>query len=100
MFNSGDTYIQFTKFGGVNKGKVKTYNETFVIDTKNCVRYLKPHIITEKNIVLDLDGSDGKIFKVEKEYTTEEIKELSIINQKITEDNRLKPQEYRNGVEL
>ena len=100
MFNPGDTYIQFTKFGGVNKGKVKTYNETFVIDTKNCVRYLKPHIITEKNIVLELDGSDGKIFKVEKEYTIEEAKRLSMTFEKMTEYKHKKTQEYRDGVEL
>jgi hypothetical protein len=76
MFKSGDKYIHFTKYGGVNKGEVKSYGETRVIDTKNCVEYLKPHIVTTKNIVLELDGSDGTIFKVKK------------------------MQEFRDGVEL
>ena len=76
MFKSGDKYIHFAKYGGVNKGEVKSYGETCVIDTKNCVEYLKPHIVTTKNIVLELDGSDGTIFKVKK------------------------MQEFRDGVEL
>jgi hypothetical protein len=66
MFKSGDNYIHFTKNGSVNKGEVKSCGETRVIDTINCVEYLKPHIVTTKNIVLQLDGSDGTIFKVKK----------------------------------
>jgi hypothetical protein len=70
------------------------------MDTKNCVEYLKPHIITTKNILLELDGSDGTIFKVEKEYTIEESKRLSMTLQKMTEYKLKKLQEYRDGVEL
>jgi hypothetical protein len=76
MFKSGDKYIHFTKNGSINKGEVKSYCETCVIDTINCVEYLKPYIVTTKNIVLQLDGSDGTIFKVKK------------------------MQEFRDGVEL
>ena len=100
MFKEGDMYIHFTKYGGVNKGEVKSYVETHVMDTKNCVQYLKPHIITTKNILLELDGSDGKIFKVEKEYTIEEAKRLSMTFEKMTEYKHKKTQEYRDGVEL
>jgi hypothetical protein len=100
MFKPGSKYIHFTKYGGVNKGEVKSYGETHVMDTKNCVRYIKPHIITTKNIVLDLDGSDGKIFKVEKEYTIEEAKKLSMTIEKMVEYKHKKMQEHRDGVEL
>lgn len=100
MFKEGDMYIHFTKYGGVNKGEVKSYVETHVMDTKNCVQYLKPQIVTKKNIVLDLDGSDGKIFKVEKEYTIEEAKRLLMTFEKMTEYKHKKTQEYRDGVEL
>jgi len=100
MFKSGSKYIHFTKYGGINKGEVKSYGETHVMDTKNCVEYLKPHIITTKNILLELDGSDGTIFKVEKEYTIEEAKRLSMTLQKMTEYKLKKIQEYRDGVEL
>jgi hypothetical protein len=100
MFKPGDKYIHFTKYGGVNKGEVKSYSETHVIDTKNCVEYLKTHIRTTKNFILDLDGSDGKIFKIEKEYTIEEAKSLSTTLQKMTEYKLKKIEEFRNGVEL
>lgn len=100
MFKEGDMYIHFTKYGGVNKGEVKSYVETRVMDTKNCVQYLKPHIITTKNILLELDGSDGMIYKVEKEYTIEEAKRLSMTIEKMVEYKHKKTQEYRDGVEL
>jgi hypothetical protein len=100
MFKEGDKYIHFTKYGGINKGEVKSYGETHVMDTKNCVTYLKPHIITTKNILLELDGSDGTIFKVEKEYTIEEAKKLSMTMEKMVEYKHKKMQEHRDGVEL
>jgi hypothetical protein len=100
MFKPGSKYIHFTKYGGINKGEVKSYGETHVVDTKNCVTYLKPHIITTKNILLKLDGSDGTIFKVEKEYTIEEAKKLSMTIEKMVEYKHKKMQEHRDGVEL
>jgi hypothetical protein len=99
-FTPGSKYIHFTKYGGINKGEVKSYGETHVMDTKNCVTYLKPHIITTKNILLELDGSDGTIFKVEKEYTIEEAKKLSMTIEKMVEYKHKKMQEHRDGVEL
>lgn len=98
MFKVGDRYIHFTKYGSVNKGEVKSYGETRVIDSENCVEYLKPHIVTIKNIVLELDGSDGMIFKVENEYTIEECKKMSMTLQKMVDYKNKK--EHREGVEL
>jgi len=100
MFKVGDRYIHFTKYGGINKGEVKSYGETRVIDTENCVEYLKPHIVTIKNIVLELDGSDGMIFKLENEYTIEECKKMSMTIQKMVDYKNKKSQELRKRVEL
>ena len=100
MFKVGDRYIHFTKYGGINKGEVKSYGERKVIDTENCVEYLKPYIVTIKNIVLELDGSDGMIFKLENEYTIEECKKMSMTIQKMVDYKNKKVQEYREGVEL
>jgi hypothetical protein len=100
MYKVGDRYIHFTKYGSVNKGEVKSYGERKVIDTENCVEYLKPYIITTKNIVLELDGSDGMIFKVENEYTIEECKKMSMTIRKMVEYKNKKVQEHREGVDL
>jgi hypothetical protein len=100
MFKAGDKFIHFTKYGGVNKGEVKSYGETHVIDTKNCVCYLKPYIITTKNISLELDGSDGMIFKIEKEYTEEDVKRVSTNLEKMSDYKFKKLEKIREGVEL
>lgn len=76
MFNVGDKYIHFTKYGGVNKGEVKRAGKTTVLDTKNKVNYIKHYIVSTKNIALDLDGSDGQIFKIESELTDEQCENI------------------------
>ena len=77
MFKPGSKYIHFTKYGSVNKGEVKSYNCHRVIDTKNLVTYNSPYIITTKGIVLNLDGSDGKIYEVDGEITVERAKRIN-----------------------
>jgi hypothetical protein len=78
MFEKGDKYIHFTKYGGINKGFVKSYHKgTFVIDTQNQISYYKPYIITNNNTRLELDGSDGKIYKINQEYTKEQSEKLA-----------------------
>jgi hypothetical protein len=100
MYKVGDRYIHFAKYGSVNKGEVKSYGERKVIDTENCVEYLKPYIVTTKNIVLELDGSDGMIFKVENEYTIEECKKMSMTIQKMVHYKNKTAKEHREGVDL
>jgi hypothetical protein len=79
MFKSGDKIIVFYTLGKtqkVFKAEVKTYVETRVIDKINGVEYLKPHLVmTLKNRDLELDDSH-KIYKIEKEFTSEEAKKL------------------------
>jgi hypothetical protein len=67
MFKPGDKYIHFTKFGSINKGTVKYYGYAIMHDFTNQVQYYKYHIINSLGILLHLDGSDGQIYRVEKE---------------------------------
>ena len=80
MFNAGDTYIRFTKYGSVIVGTVKKVGEINVVDSKNKVYYKKQYMVTDKDIPVDLDGTDGQIFKVERTLSDsdlENIRELS-----------------------
>jgi len=70
MFEKGDKFIHYTKYGGVNIGEVRDVNYTQVYDTDNLVIYERPVLITTNSVVLELDGSDGRIFKV-KDVITE-----------------------------
>lgn len=79
MFEKGDKYIHFTNYGGVNKGEVEDILDINVIDTSNMCSYYKYSILTTKGVQLKLDGSDGKIYKINSEMTKERAKELSIL---------------------
>lgn len=67
MFKKGDKFIQFTKHGGVNKGEVSDLHYTTVWDTANLCRYQSVSIFTTNGVRLDLDGTDGRIYKIESE---------------------------------
>lgn len=68
MFNKGDKYIHFTKQGGVNIGEVLWYSEVFVHDHEREIVYKEPYIKTTKGFCLNLDGSDGKVYKISDEF--------------------------------
>lgn len=74
MFEKGDKYIHFTKYGGVNKGEVESFGYINIIG--NGVAYKKPYINTTNNVRLNLDGTDGKIYKIEREISVEEYKSI------------------------
>jgi energy-converting hydrogenase Eha subunit H len=82
MFKTGDRYIHFTKYGSVNFGIVKHVHEVNVIDTTNGVIYASVSIITDKNSCLELDGSDGRIYRIIKDLSEDEIKTLRMIGHK------------------
>jgi hypothetical protein len=63
MFEKGDNFVHFTKYGGVNKGEVASVGYISLIDTTNNVR-------------LNLDGTDGKIYKIERELSPEDSKSM------------------------
>lgn len=77
MLKKGDKYIHFTKYGGVNKGEVQDIHEINVLDTSNNCTYKKITILTSKGFSLSLDGSDGKIYKIESEISEDRAKQLS-----------------------
>lgn len=73
MFEPGDKFIRFTKYGSVIIGEVKTLIPVNYIDLENRVTYTKLQIITTKGILLELDGSDGTIYKIDHFYSEEEV---------------------------
>lgn len=82
-FKSGDKYIHFTKYGGVNKGVVDSIGYSTCFDTANGCSYIKLHLRTTKGVVLQLDGSDGEIFKISEELSTERCQELDKLFSKL-----------------
>lgn len=77
MFEKGDKYIHYTKYGGVNKGEVLYYGELKVRNIDDKIAFIKPYIINTNNIRLELGGEDGYIYKLTKEFTEDEIKNLT-----------------------
>jgi hypothetical protein len=75
MLQAGDKYIHFTKYGGVNFGVVKEIWNVYVLSTDKGCMYLKPQLRNEKGVNYDVN-EDGKFFKIEKEYTPEEIEAI------------------------
>jgi len=74
MFEPGDKFIRFSKYGGTRMGVVKFYGETLCVEInpEYKVRIRIPYIITENGVSLKLDGTDGQIYKVDHEYDEEE----------------------------
>lgn len=64
MFKKGDKYIHFTKYGGINKGEVEFEGGWLVIDRNNGVMYDQRFIKTTKGFLLQLDGTDGQVYKI------------------------------------
>jgi hypothetical protein len=79
MFKPGDKFIQFTKRGGVNKGEIKDIHLTTVWDTANLCRYMSYSIFTTNGVRLNLDGSDGHIYKIDSEMDEERAKKFNKI---------------------
>ena len=76
MLKEGDKYIHFTKRGTINKGTVKRIGGVTEIDTDNQCHYERMYMVNEKGIHYDLDGRDGRFYKISMEYTKEEAEEL------------------------
>ena len=65
LFKEGDPYIHFTKYGGTNRGFVKSLGFISCVNLREREYYKKHWIITTNEIMLMLDGSDGRIYKIE-----------------------------------
>jgi hypothetical protein len=79
MFKPGDRYIHFTNYGSINFGAVKYVHEATITDATNGVMYVSVSIITDKNICLELDGADGRIYRIIKDLDEDEIKNLKLL---------------------
>lgn len=75
MLQAGDKYIHFTKYGGVNFGIVDEIWYVHILSTDNGCMYLKPQLRNERGLNYDMN-EDGKFFKIEKEYTPEEVEAI------------------------
>lgn len=76
MFNKGDKYIHFTKYGGVNKGEVESCGETIKWDTENMVAYHIPYIKTTVGHIIHMNGDDGRVFKIKSDITEDMLNKL------------------------
>lgn len=76
MFNEGDGYIHFTKYGGVNKGVVEWYGTQINWDTNNMVAYHIPYIRSTKGIIIHLNGEDGRVYKIKDNITEDMLNKL------------------------
>ena len=95
MFKPGDLYIHFTNYGGVNRGVVERIDEHFSWDTGNLCIYAKYKILTTKGISLNLDGSDGKIYKVTEEMSVESAKS---INRAVSKASAMKSRPHKRTI--
>lgn len=86
MLKEGDKYIHFTKYGNINKGEVRSCGSIKSIDTHNLCSYEKHYIINTKGIILELDGSDGKIYKIDGEFTVDDAKRINDMLTKAKEE--------------
>jgi hypothetical protein len=74
MFKKGDKFIHYTKRGGVNKGEVADIHSTTVWDTTNLCTYQSYSIFTTNGVRLNLDGTDGRIYKIDSELNEQRAK--------------------------
>ena len=76
MFKQGDKYIHFTKYGGVNKGEVEWYGPTMNYDYENEVVYVSYYIKSTVGHIISIDGSDGRVYKINETMDPEMLKKL------------------------
>jgi hypothetical protein len=95
MFKEGDKYIHFTKYGGVNKGEVQRYGQTMNHDYENEVVYVSTYIISTMGHVITLDGSDGRVYKVNEDMDPEMLKKLKSSTEVLVELKNRKQQRLK-----
>ncbi len=83
MLKEGDSYVHFTKYGGIQRGIVESIRYTKGISTTTLCVYEKPYMVNDRGIVYDLDGSDGKFYKVTDEIDKAEAERIDIAYAKL-----------------
>jgi hypothetical protein len=96
MFEPGDKYIHFTKYGGVNKGEIESCGETIKWDTENMAAYHVPYVKTTIGHIIQADGTDGRIYKIKGNITEETLRKLKSSSEIF---NELLLRKQRNGQE-
>ena len=86
MFKPGDKYIQFTVYGCVKRGIVAKVHESIITDTVNSVEYVSVSIITKDHQMLELDGSDGRIYRVINELSHDQVKNIMYLRNHLQDD--------------
>lgn len=77
MFNKGDKYIHFTTRGGINFGEVQHISKEKIIDVVNGVVYFKEKMSsTVGGTSYNMDGSDGRFYKLDKILSEEECESI------------------------
>jgi hypothetical protein len=69
-----------TKYGGKNIIEVDSCGFITCIDMDHGITYHSEHIITTNGVTINLDGSDGRLYKITKFHNK---KETEIINKLI-----------------
>lgn len=85
MFKKGDKFIHFTKYGGINKGEVEGLHSTTVWDFNNLCRYESLSIFTTEGVRLNLDGTDGRIYKIDSEMVKDHARQFEKMMKKASD---------------
>jgi hypothetical protein len=93
MFKEGDMYVQFTKYGGINRGVVSEVFNIICVDSQNGISYEVPHIRNENGIALNL-SEDGLIYRITHEYSKKECENLRKIGKNIQNRKQSKIDDY------
>jgi hypothetical protein len=72
----GDKLLHITKYGGKNVIEVKSIEKVnYEWDREAMVVYENYDIVTTRGVYLNTDGSDGRLYKIERLLSIEEVEE-------------------------
>ena len=75
-FKVGDLYVHFTKYGGVNKGMIREIHTATCYDTVTSTAYEKYFLININDVMISLNGEDGRVYRVSAELSEQEVSNI------------------------
>lgn len=75
-FKVGDLYVHYTRYGGRNKGMVKEIHKATAYDIETATAYEKYSLINTNNVMISLNGEDGKVYRVAAELSEQEVSDI------------------------
>lgn len=72
-FQPGDKFIRYGKYGGSTIGEVLSVFNSYGVSLSNKITYIIPHIRSTNGVSYSLDGQDGRIYKIERQMTDEQV---------------------------